>query len=129
MKNIKFLFGLFSIVIIMASCATTQGIMNDEDDYSNDPRTEQVGNRLYVQDPFYGTIILERNPYTGRYYDITNGSRFGTGFYGGYPYYGGGYRGGYNRGYVGRGGVVQQAPSRPAAPQNRDEVRQKVLGN
>jgi len=131
MKNIKFLLGLLTIVMIMASCAATQGATND--DYLNDPRTQQVGNRVYLQDPYYGTVVLERDPVTGRYYDVTYGSRFGTGYYGGYPY--GGYRGTYNRGAYNRGGYyrgggsVQQTPSHQDVQQHRDEARKKILGN
>lgn len=132
MKNIKFLLGLLAVVMIMASCATTQGAMED-DGSLNDPRTQQIGNRLYLQDPYYGTVVLERDPYTGRYFDVTYGSRFGTGLYGADPY--GPYRGNINRGYYGggrRGVVVQQ--QQPAAPRqesqpSREEVRKRILGS
>ena len=137
MKNIKFLLGLFTVVIIMASCATTQSAMYDDMD---NPRTRQVGNRVYMQDPYYGTVVLERDPYTGRYYDVTYGSRFGTGFYGnpyGGFYRGGGayrtapvIRGGNNRNYGGNGNVVKpQAPSRQEIRQDREATRRRVLGN
>lgn len=131
MKSIKFLLGLLTIVLVMASCAATQGATYD--DYANAPGSQQVGNRLYVQDPYYGTVVLERDPVTGRYYDVTYGSRFGTGYYGGYganPY--GNYRnnrvyrrsgGNYN------GGTIQQGPSREQLNQHREETRRKVLGN
>lgn len=130
MKNIKFLLGLFSIITVMVSCATTQDAM--EDDMMDDRRTQQMGNRLYVQDPFYGTVVLERDPYTGRYYDVTYGSRLGTGFYG-YP--NSGFRGRYNQGFYGRGGggfrgnVIQQSPSRDDIQKNKEATRKGVLGN
>lgn len=125
MKNIKFLVGILTVLVLMASCTPMQNLTSDE---MNDPRTTQVGNRLYVQDPFYGNVVLERDPFTGRYYDVTYGSRFGTGAYGGYPYRGG-YRG-YNRGGYYRNVPVQrQAPVRQEAPQERQETRKKVLGN
>lgn len=129
MKNIKFLLGLLTIVVIMASCASMQGATSD--DYPNDSRSQQIGNRLFVQDPYYGTVVLERDPYTGRYYDVTYGSRYGSG-YGAYPY-GGYYRG--NRGgyYRGRGTVQQKPiPSQPSQGeirQNREQTRKKILGN
>lgn len=130
MKNIKFLLGLLAVVMIMASCATTQSAMED-DGSMDDPRTQQIGNRLYLQDPINGTVVLERDPYTGRYYDVTYGSRFGTGFYGGGPY--GAYRGNINRGYYGgrRGVVVQQQPVTPRQDDrpSREEVRKRVLGS
>ena len=127
MKNIKFLLGLLTIVVIMASCASMQGATSD--DYANDPRTQQIGNRLYLQDPYYGTVVLERDPYTGRYYDVTYGSRYGLGYYGGAPY--GGYYRGYRGGRVYRGGTVQQkpGPTQGEIRQNRDATRKKVLGN
>jgi hypothetical protein len=131
MKNIKFLLGLLTVVVIMASCATIGGATDDE--YLENSTTQRVGNRVYVQDPYYGTVVLERDPYTGRYYDVTYGSRYGTGYYGGSPY--GGYNRGnsrvYSRGGGGayRGGTIQQGPSREAIRQNRDEARKKVLGN
>ena len=130
MKNIKFLLGLLTAVVIMTSCATVGGATDDE--YMDNSTTQRVGNRVYVQDPYYGTVVLERDPYTGRYYDVTYGSRYGTGYYGSSPY--GGYNRGNNRVYsrgggAYRGGTVQQSPSREEIRQNRDEARKKVLGN
>ena len=132
MKNIKFLLGLLAVVIIMASCATTQSAMYDDMD---SPRTQQIGNRIYMQDPFYGPVVLERDPYTGRYYDVTYGNRFGGGFYGrpyGGFYRGGGavIRGGNNNSFGGNGNVVKpQAPSREAIRQDREATRSRILGN
>jgi hypothetical protein len=128
MKNIKFVLGLLSAVFVLASCATMQPSMEDD---MIDPRTQQLGNRLYVQDPFYGTVVLERDPFTGRYYDVTFGSRLGQGYYNRMPY-----RGVQNRVITNRGSfdnrrnvIVQQPPRRQEAPQNREEVRRKVLGD
>jgi hypothetical protein len=131
MKNIKFLLGLFAVVIIMASCVTTQSAMYDDMD---DPRTQQIGNRIYMQDPFYGTVVLERDPYTGRYYDVTFGQRFGTGYYGrpmaGFNRGGGVIQGGTNRSFGGSGNVVKpQAPSRETIRQDREATRNRILGN
>lgn len=132
MKNIKLLLGLFAVVIMMASCATTQSAMYDDMD---NPRSQAIGNRIYMQDPFYGTVVLERDPYTGRYYDVTFGQRFGNGFYGN-PY-GGFYRGGggvvsggTNRNFNGNGKVVKpQSPPRQEIRQDREATRRRVLGN
>jgi hypothetical protein len=133
MKNIKFLLGLFAVVIIMASCATTQGAY--EDDYDNtNTRTRQIGNRVYMEDPYRGTVVLERDPYTGRYYDVTYGSRFGSIYnnpYGGYyrrtPVY---QRSNTDRGNVGNGNVVRpQQESREQIRQDRNATRSRVLGN
>jgi hypothetical protein len=136
MKNIKYLVGLFAVVMIMASCTTSRGIMDDYD--YDDPRSRQVGNRVYMQDPHYGTIILERDPYTGRYYDVTPNSRLGYGYgapYGSY-YRGGGvyrggnvYRGNTNRNYGGNGNVVKpKAPTREEIRVDREATRRRVLG-
>lgn len=130
MKNLKFLLALFAVVVVMASCASTQGAFGD--DYDN-PRSQQIGNRVYMQDPYYGTIVLERDPYTGRYYDVTPGSRFGYSH--GYPY--GSYYNrsnrvyrGNNRNYGGNGNVVRpKQPSREEIRRDRDATRNKVLGN
>ena len=128
MKNIKILLGLLGVVIVMASCAT----MGAAGDGSNDTyRSQRMGNRVYVEDPFYGTAVLERDPYTGRYYDVTYGSRYGAGgYYGTYP--GRYYRG--NRGTYGRAPVViqkpqQQRPSRGQLNRSKQETRKRVLGN
>lgn len=129
MKNIKFLLGLVTIVAIMTSCATMGSTTDDP--YMNNPNAQRVGNRVYVQDPYYGTVVLERDPYTGRYYDVTYGSGYRAGYYTGNPY--GAYRS-YGRnggGYYRRDAVVvqQQGPSAQEMQQHRDEVRRKVLGN
>ncbi len=134
MKNIKLLLGLFAVVIVMASCATTQSAMYDDMD---NPRTQQIGNRVYMQDPYYGTVVLERDPYTGRYFDVTFGNRFGGGFYG--RPYGGFYPGGRvgvvqgggpNRSFGGNGKVVKpQQPSRETIRQDREATRSRILGN
>lgn len=133
MKNIKFLLGLLSVIVIMASCATVGGSTDDE--YLDNSGTQRIGNRVYVQDPYYGTVVLERDPYTGRYYDVTYGSRYGSSYYGTYPSrtYNRGYSRGYSRGggYY-RGGTVQsqpQSPSREELQKNRETTRKRVLGN
>lgn len=138
MKNIKYLLGFFAVVLIMVSCVPTRGTMMDDYDY-DDPRAQQMGNRIIMQDPLYGTVVLERDPYTGRYYDVTPNARMGYGygspygrFYLGAPMNRGGgvYRSEGNRNYGGNGSVVKpQAPSREAIRQDRDATRRKVLGN
>ena len=126
MKNIKFLLALLTSVVILASCATTQNSAYDDEDL--DARTKQIGNRLYIDDPFYGRVVLERDPFTGRYYDVTYGyNRYSSPYYRGYtarP------SGGYYKNYGGyRGGTVQQPPSREDVQKGKDEARKKILGN
>lgn len=125
MKSVKFLLAIFTAAVVMASCATTQSTSGE--DYDDLDRTRRVGNRVYVEDPYYGTVVLERDPFTGRYYDVTYGYR--------------GYRSPYNtwnRGYrtaprVYRnnngGGTIQQRPVQQEKPVNREEARRKILGN
>ena len=139
MKNIKFLIGFFAVVLLVG-CVPTRGTMMDDYDY-DDPRARQMGNRVIMQDPLYGTVILERDPYTGRYFDVTPGSRFGNGYgvpHGGYYRGGGGVyrnappviRGGTNRNYGGNGNVVKpQTPSREEIRADREATRRRVLGN
>jgi hypothetical protein len=126
MKNIKLLLGLLSVVIVMASCATMGAAGNGSDDAY---RSNRMGNRVYVDDPYHGTVVLERDPYTGRYYDVTYGSRYRGGYYGASP--GRYYRG--NRGSYGRVPVIQQPqqqrPSREELNRSKQETRNKVLGN
>jgi hypothetical protein len=127
MKNIKFLLGLLAVVVIASSCVTTQGATDD--DYMNGQRTEQIGNRVYLQDPYYGTVVLERDPFTGRYYDVTYGPRYGAGYYR-YPYGNRVYRTAPRGGTVGGGKTIQQQrPTQQQIQQNRSEARRKLLGN
>jgi hypothetical protein len=125
MKSVKFLLAIFTAAVVMASCATTQNTSGEDFDENT---TRKIGNRVYVDDPYYGTVVLERDPYTGRYFDVTNG--YGSLYspynrlnvYRGYrssPRY---YR---NNTY---GGSVER-PSKPDVKVNREEARKKILGN
>ena len=134
MKSIKSLFAFVIIAVLITSCVTTQDALGE--DYNDDLRTQQSGNRLYVEDPFYGTVVLERDPFSGRYYDVTNGYR-GLGF----PYNGlnnrryGTYNrnyGTYNRSYGNRNiGTIQRPAPQPQQPtqQTREDARKIILGN
>jgi hypothetical protein len=126
MKSVKFLLAIFTAAVVMASCATTQGASGE--DYDDLDGNRRIGNRVYVEDPYYGTVVLERDPFTGRYYDVTHGYR--------------GYSTPYNRGYYrgyrtaprvyrnnSRGGTIQQRPAQKQPPVNREEARKKILGN
>src|ERR671912_2928114 len=72
MKSLKFLLAIFTAAVLMVSCATTQNTSDEDFDEST---TRRIGNRVYVDDPYYGTVVLERDPFTGRYYDVTMGNR------------------------------------------------------
>ena len=71
MKNVKFLLAILTAAVLMASCATTESASGE--DYDDLERTRRIGNRVYVDDPYYGTVVLERDPFTGRYFDVTYG--------------------------------------------------------
>jgi hypothetical protein len=125
MKSVKFLLAIFTAAVVMASCATTQGVSDEDFDGEN---TRRIGNRVYVDDPYYGTVVLERDPFTGRYYDVTYGygglrSPYNTWNrgYRTYPRY---YR---NNNNNGRGTI--QRPAQREVPVNREEARKKILGN
>ena len=138
MKSVKLLMSLLAVTAIMASCMTTQSATGD--DYADMDNARRVGNRVYVDDPYYGTVVLERDPYTGRYFDITNGHYGNRNYRYGYgvdPYRG--YRGGYygNRVYRNnnnsfgnqRGTIERQAPSQQEVQKSREDARKKILGN
>jgi hypothetical protein len=129
MKSFNYLIVLAAILVTgLVSCTTSQ-MATDE----NEQVGRQVGNRLYIDDPYRGTVVLERDPYTGRYYDVT--SRYGYGYSNGYdypytsrrysPYYRNSDR------YYGR---TYQTPQQPTEEQKRqyqqgrDEARKRVLG-
>ena len=138
MKRFNLLSAVIAVVLMVTavSCTTMRGT---EDDYYYD-RTQydrvQPSNRIYVDDPYRGTIVLERDPYTGRYYEV--------GSYGGnYGYrndrYSNVYRNNtrYNKTYNGnRNGTYNRNNNTSSQSQTedqnrnqkREEARNKVLG-
>lgn len=127
MKSVKFLLAMFATVLILASCATTQSVSDEDFD---DATTRRIGNRVYVEDPYYGTVVLERDPVTGRYYDVTYGYR-GNAY--SYPYNNSRnnnyrrYRG-YNHSYGNYNSGSVQRPSTEQTQKTREEARKKILG-
>lgn len=116
--------------------------MRESGDEYYEPSSRAANNRVYVEDPYRGVVVLERDPYTGRYYEV---SPYGT-YYGSsrvyndryYDRYGYGY--GYPRTYDTRSSRTQrprvtQPVQQPTQEQlrerekNREEARRKVLGN
>ena len=127
MKNVKFLLAIFTTVVVMASCATTQNTSGEHYDDENGVR--RIGDRVYVDDPYYGRVILERDPFTGRYYDVTYGYRGYSSSYNRYNTY---YRG--NRSYPryyrnNSNSSSVQKPSQQDQQKTREEARKKILGN
>lgn len=110
------------IVLVAVGCMSTRGSGGEYYDL-DDPRTTQVGDRIYVDDPFYGRVILQRDPFTGRYYDISNSfGRFGSAY--DRRYYNDRYR--YYR-YRNQEEYRRPAP-RPDVQKSREETRRKILG-
>jgi hypothetical protein len=87
MKRFNFLLVAIALVLTVTavSCTTMAGTQDEY--YGQDTRV--YSNRIYVDDPYRGTIVLERDPRTGRYYEIGSYD----------PYYSGSYGTRYNRGY------------------------------
>ncbi|HZH63602.1 MAG TPA: hypothetical protein VEY10_01835 [Flavisolibacter sp.] len=133
MTSVKSLLAVVIIAVLTTGCVTTQEAVGD--DYDEDVRTQQSGNRLYVQDPFYGTVVLERDPFSGRYYDVTNGYRGFPSRYNGLNTYrrNGNYNrnyGTYNRSFGNRsvGTIQRPAPQQPTQ-KTREDARKIILGN
>ncbi len=70
MKNFSLLSAVIAVMLTVTaiSCTTAQGGYDDEYYSTYDRRTP---NRVYVDDPYYGTVVLERDPYSGRYYQVS----------------------------------------------------------
>ena len=78
MKRFNFLTVMIALVLMVTavSCSTMQGT---EDEYYG-RRVPGSPNRVYVEDPYRGTVVLERDPYSGRYYEVNSyGSAYGYG--------------------------------------------------
>ena len=138
MKRFNFLPVAIALVLIVTtvSCTTMAG---SQDDYYSGQQN-RYGNRVYVEDAYRGTVVLERDPRTGRYYEVDpyNNGYYGSRYYGsspyGYPTYGrspyyGRSNGGYTTGRTNNTG--NQTTQRPKEndKQTREEARKKVLGN
>lgn len=128
-SNLYTLLAIALISVLAVSCTTSQWASDDRSDrYHRYDRSRQTANRIYIDDPYAGLIVLERDPYTGRYYDVT----YGNGIYGYDPYLGGRFNSPYRRGY--RQPVranTQQQPTeeeRRERQQTREDARRKVLG-
>ena len=128
MKSLKFLLAILTTAVLMLSCATTQ---NTSDEDFDDNTTRRIGNRVYVDDPYYGTVVLERDPFTGRYYDVTMSNR--ASIYSPYNRYNNhyrGYRSAYPR-YYRNNSSNEGSVERPTQDikKTREEARKKILGN
>lgn len=135
MKRFNFLPVAIAIVLVVTAVGcTTMG--STQDDYYNGRDSRAYGNRIYVEDPYRGTVVLEKDPRTGRYYEV--------GSYGSYnDYYGNNYYGRnrtYNDQYYRRNNNSYYRNNTSNNTQNnqrptdddrklKDEARKKILGN
>ena len=70
MKRFKILSAVVAVILMVGAVSCTS--MRDANDgyyYGND--RVQGANRIYVEDPYRGTVVLERDPYSGRYYEVS----------------------------------------------------------
>lgn len=145
MKRFNFLLvAIAAVLTITVSCTTMAGT---QDDYYSGQEARVYGSRVYVDDPYRGTVVLERDPRTGRYYEVSPsyngyygnriyGSRSYDPYYSG-PYYGRRSSGGYSRNnnssntQSNQNTQNNQNTQRPAEndQKTRDEARKKILGN
>jgi hypothetical protein len=114
------------LLVTAVSCTSTRDIYQEDEGYRT---TRYTPERILVDDPYYGTVVMERDPYTGRYYQVGSyGSSYGYGYdrYRDSRYY---------RNTPRRQVIYQQGnDNRPVqTPQQKEASRQaarkKVLGN
>jgi hypothetical protein len=137
MKRFNFLSVAIAVVLMITavSCTTMAG---SQDDYYSGQEARTYGNRIYVEDPYRGTVVLERDPRTGRYYEASPyySGYYGNRYYGSRaydPYYGSSNYGRRSSGYYRNNNSSNntQNNQRPTEDdrKTRDEARKKVLGN
>jgi len=121
------------LMVTAVSCTTMRGT---EDEYYETQRVQGSPNRIYVDDPYRGTVVLERDPYSGRYYEVNSyGSSYGYGSRYDRRYNSSRsnrYYGNNNRYRTNNGSVYQQTPQHQSTPEqqrDRQEARKKILGN
>jgi len=134
MKRFKILPVAIVLVLMVAavSCTPVRETGYDE-------RVSTTPGRVYVDDPYRGTVILERDPYTGRYYEINSYDAYYGSRYRNYdPYYRDRYYHGNTRTTRPPRQYSQQPQTQPQQPtqeqirqrqEAKDEARRKVLGN
>jgi hypothetical protein len=118
MKKFNFvhILTMLVLVVVLASCGFTQPGYGDEQ-YPD--RT--VRSRSIYTDPYYGTTQVVRDPYTGRYYEVTPVSPYGYG-YDSYGTYG-------NSRYYGRSSGRRYSNNYPRRSQSTQPQQQQSRGN
>jgi hypothetical protein len=133
MKRFKLLPVAIVLVLMVAVVGCTPMRETERNEYYE--RVSTAPARVYVDDPYRGTVVLERDPYTGRYYEVNSyGSYYGTRNRGYDPYNNGRYQ--YPRTTRPVRTPTHVQPTRPPAreeirqqQQNKEDARKKVLGN
>lgn len=143
MKNNTFLSMALVAVLMVAlvGCTTMQGA---QDEYYETSRVQSAPSRVYVDDPYnYGrTIVMERDPYTGRYYEVGSTGIYNNSISTYDPRYNNTRINSnrrydnrrYNSGYPSRGQVVTQQPQRPTeadrqqTEEKRKEAKDAIFG-
>ncbi|MGZ3838517.1 MAG: hypothetical protein ACXVMS_14155 [Flavisolibacter sp.] len=135
MKRFHFLSAVVVLVLMVTalSCTSMQG---SQDGYYD----RAASNRVYIDDPYRGTVVLERDPYTGRYYEVNSYGAYSS------PY---GYRNRVGNPYYSRRSIdnnhyrvyrnsnnnnhsesqEQTEQQKKEWNQKREEARKKILGN
>lgn len=144
MKRFNFSLVAIALVLIVTAVSCTTMAGSQDDYYGQESRV--YGNRVYVDDPYRGTVVLQRDPRTGRYYEISSyDPYYNNGYYGnrstrGYRTYGtaypssrrnnGGYYNGSNSGNNQNANNNQNNErTSEQYKKNRDDARNKILGN
>jgi hypothetical protein len=134
MKRFSILSAVIAVILMVAAVSCTP-IRETGDDYYYD--RAQAPSRIYVDDPYRGTVVLERDPYSGRYYEVGPYSSY----YSPYAYRSNPYYGYHGRSYANRNRIYnrntttypstspqQKEEQRRDWEQKREEARDKVLG-
>lgn len=123
MKRFNFVhvLSMLVLVVILASCGFTQPGYGE--DYSDRP----VRSRQIYSDPYYGNATtIVRDPYTGRYYEVTPVGPYGYDTYSSYSgnnrYYGRGN----NRGYSNNSPRRSQTTTQPQQQRGSSETINKA---
>jgi hypothetical protein len=141
MKRSNLLLIAIALVVTIATVGCTTMAGTQDPYYDQEARV--YSNRVYVDDPYRGTVVLEKDPRTGRYYDVTPrydsyyGGSYGNVYSGrGYRNYGYGYPsrrssgGGYYNGNTNSTNNTQRNDrSSEDYKKDRDDARNRVLGH
>jgi hypothetical protein len=135
MKRFNFLLAAIALVLTITAVSCTTMAGSQDDYYGQNARV--YGDRVYVDDPYRGTIVLQRDPRTGRYYEVSGYSpyynTYGNDYYGRrYRTYGNSYpsyrrnSGGYSNNNTNN---KYNNRSSEEYKKDKDDARNKILGD